>query len=78
MSQLNRTTQAIQEILQIDDIEKLLSSQYIYSAVLGDLCLKNGEESNDEKYLTMAYELTSSNAEKQLIASKLHSIKLKA
>jgi len=70
-SQLGKTTTAIQEILAIPDIEKLLSSHYIYSAVLGDLYLQCGETLLAQKHLTQAGALTTSQAERKLIQEKL-------
>ena len=71
LAQLNRLQEAITAVLQIKDIQKLLPSQYIYSAVLGDLYLQLNDIDNAEKYLTIAYKLTTSQAEKKLIADKL-------
>jgi len=70
-SQLGKTATAIQEILAIPDIEKLLSSHYIYSAVLGDLYLQCGETLLAQKHLTQAGALTTSQAERKLIQEKL-------
>jgi RNA polymerase sigma-70 factor (ECF subfamily) len=71
LAQLKQTNLAITEILQIDGIEELLHTQYIYSAVLGDLYLKSGNDANAEEYLTKAMNLTSSRAEKKLIKEKI-------
>jgi len=62
---------AIDQILQIKHIEKLLQSQYIFSAVLGDLYLQAGSFEKAREYLNKAYALTHSQAEKKLIAAKL-------
>jgi len=74
LSQLGHKDEAINEIITIPDIEKLLSSHYIYSAVLGDLYLQNGDMANACKYLTQARQLTASHAEQQLIREKLQRI----
>lgn len=74
LSQLAQKSLAISEIMAIPDIEKLLSTQYIYSAVLGDLCLQNGDIPSAHKYLTQALQLTISHAEKNLISEKLQRI----
>ena len=70
-AQLGKKATAIQEILAIPDIEKLLSSHYIYSAVLGDLYLQCGEPLLAQKHLTQACGLTTSQAERKLIQEKL-------
>lgn len=74
LSQLGRKEEAIGEIIAIPDIGKLLSTHYIYSAVLGDLYLQNGDITNACKYLTLARQLTMSHAEQQLIREKLQRI----
>jgi RNA polymerase sigma-70 factor (ECF subfamily) len=74
LAQMGPTTTAIQEILAIPDIEKLLSSHYIYSAVLGDLYLQCGETLLAQKHLTQAQSLTASQAERKLIQEKLRLI----
>ncbi len=74
LAHLNKKDRAIDEILRIKDIEKLLQSQYIYSAVLGDLYLQLSNLDNAEKYLMIAYKLTTSQAEKKLIATKLEAV----
>lgn len=71
LAQLNKAGEAINEILRIKDIEKLLQSQYIYSAVLGDLYFQSSNFNEAEKYLILAYKLTASQAEKKLISKKL-------
>ena len=71
LAQLNKAYKAIEEILQINEIDKLLQSQYIYGAVLGDFYLQLNNFDEAEKYLSLAYKLTTSQAEKKLIANKL-------
>ncbi|WP_298741634.1 sigma-70 family RNA polymerase sigma factor [uncultured Chitinophaga sp.] len=75
LSQLGHKNEAIKEISTIPGIEKLLHSHYIYSAVLGDLYLQNGDIAEACKYLTQAQHLTVSLAEQQLIREKLQRIR---
>jgi RNA polymerase sigma-70 factor (ECF subfamily) len=72
--QLNETVAALKEIWQIDNIEQLINSQYIYSEVLGELYLQLGDDHNANKMLQQAYGLTTSLAEKRLIATKLETL----
>jgi len=62
---------AIQHILAINDIEKLIKTDHIYSAVLGDLYKRLSDNIKANEYLQNAYELTPSAAEKQLLQEKL-------
>jgi RNA polymerase sigma factor, sigma-70 family len=71
LAQLQKAPQAIQEIWQIPNIENLLKSHYIFSAVLVDLYRQTGDEQHARKYLQQAYTMTTSLAEKKLIAGKL-------
>lgn len=70
-AQLELYGQSLEDILGIKNIQSLLASQYIYSAVLGDIYLRAGEKTYAKQYLTQAMEMTQSVAEKKLIASKL-------
>lgn len=70
-AQLGLHGQALEDIFAIDNINALLQSQYMYSAVLGDIYLRAGEKAHAQKYLLQAMELTDSVAEKKLIAQKL-------
>jgi RNA polymerase sigma-70 factor (ECF subfamily) len=70
-AQLGLYGQSLEDILAIKNIETLLASQYIYSAVLGDIYLRSGEKAHAKKYLHQAMEMTQSLAEKKLIAQKL-------
>ena len=63
---------AIQHILCIDHIEELLTTNYIYSAVLGDLYKRLSDLIKANKYLQTAYNLTPSSAEKQLLKEKMN------
>jgi RNA polymerase sigma-70 factor (ECF subfamily) len=64
---------AIQHVLFIEGIEELINKHYIYSAVLGDLYLQNGQLEQARNYLNKAYELTQSPAERKLLESKIKS-----
>jgi RNA polymerase sigma-70 factor (ECF subfamily) len=74
LMQLNQTETAIHEIWQLDGIEQLISTQYIYPAVLGELYIQLGDEYNACKMLQQALALTTAPAEKKLIATKLESL----
>jgi RNA polymerase sigma factor (sigma-70 family) len=74
LAQLQQVSSAIKEIWNINDIHQLLSSHYIYDAVLGDLYLRLGDEQNARKYLQAAHDLTSSLAEKKLINDKIETL----
>lgn len=75
MAQLNETEKAIAEIMAIENIQKLIDTQYIYPAVLGDLHMRLHDHSNANKFLVQALTLTQSEAEKKLINEKLISMK---
>ena len=70
-AQLELYGQSLEDIRNIKNIDGLLASQYIYSAVLGDIYLRAGEKAHAKQYLTMAMEMTQSIAEKKLIAQKI-------
>lgn len=74
LSQSGKTKEAIKEIMEVDGIDALLQSQYIYSAVLGDLYLTIADYNNAKKYLTLSQRLTPSVAEKKLLREKLKMI----
>jgi RNA polymerase sigma factor (sigma-70 family) len=74
LAQLDQTQQALREIRQIDGIEKLLATQYLYSAVMGDLYSQVGDCINARKLLQQAHELTTSLAEKKLILEKINQL----
>ena len=71
LAQTGSLQEAIQDILHIKGIDKLLETQYMYSAVLGDLFLQAGMLDKARDFLGKAYTLTHSQAEKKLIAAKL-------
>ncbi|HEU4554089.1 MAG TPA: sigma-70 family RNA polymerase sigma factor [Chitinophaga sp.] len=74
LAQLGHVPTAIREVMHIPDIEKLLNTHYIYSAVLGDLYLQSGETALAQHYLAKAQTLTTSQAEQKLIREKLRLI----
>jgi RNA polymerase sigma-70 factor (ECF subfamily) len=74
LTQLNQTSEAIKEIWQIENIDQLINTQYIFSAVLGELYIQLGDDHNAGKFLQQALTLTSSQAEKKLISGKLEAL----
>ncbi len=71
LSKLDQTEKAVDEILHIENLEKILNTQYIYNAVLGDLYMILKEKNKALKYLEKSHSLTTSKAEKKLIAEKM-------
>lgn len=71
LAQMKQGAEAIQEIWNIEDIHKLIATQYLYSAVLGDLYCQVGDGNNARKYLLQAHHLTTSLPEKKLIQEKI-------
>lgn len=71
LAQLGRLETAIDTILDIPGIIRLLKYHYIYNAVLGDLYGKAGQIGEARRLLEKAYELTPSLAEKKLLKDKL-------
>ena len=74
LAQLNQTNTAIQEIWNINNIDHLINTQYMFSAVLGELYMQLGDEHNAGKFLQQALSLTTSLAEKKLITAKLEAL----
>ena len=74
LAELGETQTAIETILSIPKIDQLLNSQYIYSAVLGDLYKRVHDTERATEYLLEAYRLTTSDAEKNLITKKLEEV----
>lgn len=74
LAQTGSYNEAINSILAINNIDTLLQSQYIYSAVLGDIYLTIQDNTRAEKYLLLSRQLTTSEAEKKLLNEKLKSI----
>lgn len=71
---MNQTSEAIKEVLQTENIDQLISTQYIFSAVLGELYIQMGDDHNAGKFLQQALALTNSQAEKKLISGKLEAL----
>jgi len=63
--------QAIQSILSIEGIEKLIRTDHLYSSVLGELYKRLSDTVKAKEYLQHAHDLTPSNAEKKLLKIKL-------
>lgn len=72
LAQLQKSEEAIREIWAIENIDKLLTTQYLYPAVLGDLYSQLGDTGSARKYLQQAHDLTASQAEKKLIQEKIN------
>jgi len=62
---------AIQTILAIDNIEKLIRTDHIYSSVLGELYKRLSNAVQAKAYLQHAHDLTPSFSEKRLIQRKM-------
>ncbi len=73
-NKINGPQIAIEEILEIKNLEKLLKTNYIFSAVLGELYMQLHNNEKAIGYLSLAQKLTSSNLEKSLIQSKINSL----
>ncbi|WP_276481822.1 RNA polymerase sigma factor [Paraflavitalea pollutisoli] len=71
LAQTDGASTALREIWLIEGIEKLLASQYLYNAVMGDLYRQLLDSNNACKYLQRALTLTTSSAEKKLILEKI-------
>jgi len=74
LAQSGNPQQAINSIQALDKIDTLLQSQYIYSAVLGDIYLTIQDYEQAKKYLLLSRQLTTSEAEKKLLNEKLKTI----
>jgi RNA polymerase sigma-70 factor (ECF subfamily) len=68
---------AIQAIMAIPGIEKRIRSDYIFSAVLGDLYKRLSDIVKAREYLEHAHDLTSSHLEKRLMRKKIDEMGLK-
>lgn len=71
LAQLKNSVMAIKEIESIHEIDTLLQTHYIFSAVLGDLYLQTGNTSKAKALLEIACQLTHSVAEKKLMVDKI-------
>lgn len=76
LAEMGNVTAAIESILSIEKIDQLISSHYIYSAVLGDLYKRLSDAVKAKQYLQQAHDLTSSDAEKKLIRGKMEEVLL--
>jgi RNA polymerase sigma factor (sigma-70 family) len=75
LAQTGETTAAIKSILEITGIDRLLQTDHLYSAVLGELYKRLSDTIHAQKYLHQAHELTGSIAEKKLLQSRLNELK---
>jgi RNA polymerase sigma-70 factor (ECF subfamily) len=71
LAQLGAIEAAIQSILSITGVEKLLRTDHIYSSVLGELYKRLSDTIKANEYLQQAFDLTPSTAEKKLIKTKM-------
>ncbi|MBS1565099.1 MAG: sigma-70 family RNA polymerase sigma factor [Bacteroidetes bacterium] len=74
LAQLGKPLEAIREIWQIEDIDALLTSQHIYSMVLGELYGQAGDKVNAVKYLHHSFRLTGSQPEQKLLLEKINQL----
>ncbi len=74
LAQLQQTEAAIASILSITNIDLLIRTQSIYSAVLGDLYKRLSNTVKAKEYLTNAQLLTPSMAEKKLLQQRLDAL----
>ena len=66
---------AIEEIHRIDGWERLASRHYLYNAVLGQLYIEADDHERARDFITRAGALTTSDAEKRLLARKLDALR---
>jgi RNA polymerase sigma factor (sigma-70 family) len=78
LAEMGKVSAAIESILSIEKIDQLINAHYIYSAVLGDLYKRLSDEVKAKQYLQQAHDLTSSDAEKKLIRSKIDEVLMKS
>jgi RNA polymerase sigma-70 factor (ECF subfamily) len=71
LAELGAIEAAIQSILSINGLEKLLRTDHMYSSVLGELYKRLSDTIKANKYLQQAFDLTHSTAEKKLIKTKM-------
>ncbi len=74
LAQLQQTEAAIASILSIPNIDTLIRTQAIYSAVLGDLYKRLSNTVKAREYLINARSLTPSLAEKKLFQQRLDAL----
>jgi RNA polymerase sigma-70 factor (ECF subfamily) len=63
---------ALEEIKKIPDIEKFVKSNYLFSAVIGEIYFQQNNKGEAKRYFNISLNLTKSEAEKKLIAKKLN------
>lgn len=71
LAQSGQPAQAVTEILNIPGINTLIQTQYIYSAVLGDMYLTLRNYTQALQMLATSLALTTSSAEKKLLRQRL-------
>ncbi len=65
LTQLKPNIDGPAEIWAIDNIDKLINTQYIFSAVLGELYIQMNDAHNACKYLQQALYLTTSRSREE-------------
>jgi predicted RNA polymerase sigma factor len=78
IAEMGNIPAAIECILSIEKLDQLISTHYIYSAVLGDLYKRLSDSVKAKQYLQQAHGLTHSSAEKKLIMEKIEQLMLKS
>jgi RNA polymerase sigma-70 factor (ECF subfamily) len=73
-AQTGEVETALQAILSIQGIEKLIRTDHIYSSVLGELYKRLSNTVKAKEYLLHAHDLTPSLPEKRLIQKKINEI----
>ena len=71
LSKINGFEAAINAINKIDGIGKLVQTQYLFPAVLGEMYAHSGNRAKAEYYFKIAVGLTTSAQEKKLIGKKM-------
>ena len=74
LAELGALEAAIQSILSINELERLLRTDHIYSSVLGELYKRLSDTIKANVYLQQAFDLTPSTAEKKLIKNKMEEL----
>lgn len=74
LAQTGAVETAIQAVLTIHGIEKLICTDHIYSSVLGELYKRLSNAVKAKEYLQHAHNLTPSLSEKRLIQKKINDI----
>jgi len=63
---------ALEEIKKIPDLEKFIKTNYLFSAVIGEIYFQQNSKDEAKRYFNISLNLTKSEAEKKLIAKKLN------